>query len=116
VSQPEASRPDASQPVVIATIHPVRDFDVWANIINELEAELGSGVVGRRVYRSLDDPNEVMIVVQMESLDHAKALLPSFGMRSLLDRAGIDIYPPVFLGAEVEDLARRPDSPREVQP
>jgi hypothetical protein len=116
VSQPDVSQPDVSQPVVIATIHPVRDFDAWATTINELEAELGSGVVGRRVYRSLDDPNEVMIMVQMESLDHAKALLPSFGMRELLDRAGIEIYPPVFLGAEVEDLARRSDSATEVQP
>jgi hypothetical protein len=98
-----------TEPVVLATIHAVRDFDTWARAIDELEADLGTGVVGRSVFRSLDDPNEVMIVLRMASIDHAKAFLPHFGMRDLLDQAGVDIYPPVFLGQEVEELARRPD-------
>jgi hypothetical protein len=98
-----------SHPVVLATMHAVRDFDAWARTIDALEDDLGTGVVGRSVFRSLDDPNEVMIVLHMASLEHAKAFLPNFGMRDLLDQAGVDIYPPVFVGEEVEDLARRPD-------
>jgi hypothetical protein len=92
--------------VVVAAIHPVRDFEQWKAVVQSMDDNTGSGVVRRRIFRSNDDPNEVMILVEMASLDAANAMIPSFGMRDLLDRAGVEIYPAVFLGTEVEELGR----------
>jgi hypothetical protein len=90
---------------MLATMHPVRDFEQWKNFIaSQIDAMGDAGIVRRWVYRSLDDPNEVMIALEVESLEKARELLPSYRMQELLDGAGVEVYPPVFLGECVDDL------------
>ena len=57
------------------------------------------------VFRSADDPNEVMVELELESLEDAKQMVRAPALRDFLDHAGIDIYPPVFIGEVVEDLS-----------
>jgi hypothetical protein len=57
------------------------------------------------VFRSVDDPNEVMVELELDSIEAAQAVIPSTDLRDLLDRAGIEIYPPVFIGELVDDLS-----------
>jgi hypothetical protein len=85
-------------------IYCVTDFDRWRTILSDNPAEGRPGLRRRSVFRSLDDPNEVMVEIEFDSAEEAKALLPSVDLRELLDRAGVEVYPPVFIGEEVTDL------------
>jgi hypothetical protein len=90
--------------VIVVAVHPVRDFGEWKDVVATVESP--DGVVRSRIFQSSDDPNEVLVLIEMETLDHAKAVIPSFALRELLDRAGVEIYPAVFVGTEVEELRR----------
>jgi hypothetical protein len=89
--------------VLLVAIHAVRDFATWERSLTEQLERLGAlGVVGHRLYRSVDDPNEVMVALELESREHAEALMQdSEQLRAWLDRAGVEVYPSVFVGEEV---------------
>jgi hypothetical protein len=89
--------------VLLVAIHPVRDYVTWGRMLAEgLQQLEGRGVVGHRLYRSVDDPNEVMVALELESKEHAEALLRDGDrLRAWLDQAGVEVYPSVFIGEEV---------------
>src|SRR4051794_18039824 len=93
-----------SGPVRLTVIYPVRDFDEFAKVFAPGARAAGDGVLSRRIFRSLDDPNEVMFEIEVASLAQAKQLIKGQGVREMLDRLGAEIYPPVFIGGEVSDL------------
>jgi hypothetical protein len=88
----------------LTLIHCVPDYERWAEVVRE-HGGLVPGVVSMTVYRSIDDPNEVMVEAELESADAARDLIPSTSLRDLLDRAGVEIYPPVFIGEVDDDLS-----------
>jgi hypothetical protein len=88
----------------VTIIHSVPDYDRWVQVVLSSRREV-PGLVRRSVFRSMDDPNEVMVEMELDSADAAKELIPSVDLRQLLDRAGIEIYPPVFVGELVEELS-----------
>ena len=88
----------------VTIIHCVPDFDRWRRVLTADPAANHPGLLRRSVFRSLDDPNEVMVEIEFESAEAATSLLPSVDLRDLLDRAGVEVYPPVFIGQEVPDL------------
>ena len=86
-------------------IHPVPDYERWSKVVQESRGRNIAGVVGVSLYRSLDDPNEVMLDVDIESPEVSIELLKSENFRDLLDRAGIEIYPPVFIGELIDEFS-----------
>ena len=82
-------------------IHSVADYERWAQVARE-HPPTDPRIVGMTVCRSIDDPNEVMVQLEVDSAEAAKALMPSERFRELLDRAGVEIYPPVFIGEVVD--------------
>jgi hypothetical protein len=88
----------------VTIINRVPDFDVWHDILSETQGVHRPGLLSRTVYRSVDDPNEVMVELELDSLESAQALLSSIDLREILDRAGVEVYPPVFIGREVTEL------------
>jgi hypothetical protein len=88
----------------VTIIHSVPDYDRWVEVVRNSRREV-PGLVRRSVFRSMDDPNEVMVDMELDSADAAKELIPSVDLRQLLDRAGIEIYPPVFVGELIEELS-----------
>jgi hypothetical protein len=88
----------------LTIIHSVPDFDRWCAVLTENPADGRPGLTRRSVFRSLDNPNEVMVDIEFDSAEAAQALLPSVDLRDLLDRAGIEVYPPVFIGEEIAHL------------
>jgi hypothetical protein len=105
-----AQKVGVNTPYRIAIIHSVPDYERWANVVRErhgVTREL-PGVLGMTVFRSIDDSNEVMVTLDAESEQAAREAIPSAdALRELLDRAGIDIYPPVFIGQIIGDLSSR---------
>jgi hypothetical protein len=89
-------------------IHSVPDYDLWASVVKESHRRR-EGVISVSVFRSIDDPNEVMVDVELDSAEVAQEMLPSEEFREVLDRSGIELYPPVFLGQIVDELSLPPD-------
>jgi hypothetical protein len=88
--------------VRLTVIYPVKDFEQFASVIGA--PPQSEGVVSRRVYRSVDDPSEVLVEIEVASYDLARQMIRGQSVRDILDRAGAEIYPPVFIGAEVDHL------------
>jgi hypothetical protein len=88
----------------LVIIHSVPDYERWAKVVRDTHRR-DPGLGAMTVCRSIDDPNEVMVNLELDSVEEAKDMIPSANFRELLDRAGIEIYPPVFIGEVVEDLS-----------
>ena len=88
-------------------IHHVPDLDRWASVMHQIEAIAHPGLRSRRVYHSIDEPNEVMVVFDFDTAESATSYLPKLPREELRDELGLgeDFYPPVFIGALDEELS-----------
>ena len=86
-------------------IHSVPDYERWAVALRESRRTGGASSGRMTVFRSADDPNEVMVELELDSLEDAEQMVSSPALRKFLDHAGIEMYPPVFIGEIVEDLS-----------
>jgi hypothetical protein len=100
--------------VVMFWSYRIKDWETWSRslqLINEEDAAARErrqryGMLRRWVYRSVDDPNEVMLVAEFESRDGAEALLRDpEGMRTWNERSGLEVFPPVLITEHVERLS-----------
>jgi hypothetical protein len=82
-------------------IHRVPDVAAWRSVLERTGSH--PGLLRRSVFRSIDDPNEVMIELEFESAESATGYLPSLPVRELRQELGLDVYPPVFIGTELTD-------------
>jgi hypothetical protein len=84
----------------------VRDWDAWSATLNEQEPQAHErreryGLKRRWVYRSVDDPNEIMMVAEFASREGAEALLQDpDGMRRWHERTGLEMFPTVLITEE----------------
>ena len=93
--------------VRLVMIHSVRDFDDFIDRFHEGDGrrEL-RGIVRHWVHRSVDNPSEVMVTLEFESRAEAEALLAAGEqIQAWIERAGVDIYPAVFIGEVVATSA-----------
>ena len=89
--------------VRVVMIHSVRNFDEFIDRFHEGDGrrEL-RGVVRHWVHRSVDNPSEVMVTLELETRAEAEALLGAGEqIQAWIERAGVDIYPAVFIGEVV---------------
>jgi hypothetical protein len=101
----------AEQPVRLVSIHPVADFDRYLPEARRRLSVLGArGVTHRAIYRAVDDPNEVLVILDVRSRDDAEALLQA-DSPEYLDRAGVSVYPPIFIGALVDEAGLEVEPP-----
>ena len=97
-------------PVVVAGIVPVEDYDrFWAFVQSQVQRLAAAGVRHFWSYRALDDPAEVMILHELETEAQAERYIShSENVARWMSRAGVGVYPPLFVGrlAEIVDLAK----------
>jgi len=94
----------AEEAVRLVAIHPVQDFNRWKQVLDDtVQNAAARGIHCRTLYRSVDDPNEYLVAVDFASRAAAEAaMLEGEALQSWLERAGVSVYPPTFLGTEVE--------------
>ena len=99
--------------VVMFWSYRVPDWEAWSSslkLMNEDDDQARErreryGMRRRWVYRSVDDPNEVMLVAEFDSRAGAEALLRApEGMRRWNERTGLELFPPVLITEHVEPL------------
>jgi hypothetical protein len=83
------------------TVHfKVKDFGAWRTSYNGHEKERTSaGITNGRVFRSADDPNEVVILQDVADVSRARTWLTSNEMKSVMEKSGILGLPTIRFAA-----------------
>ncbi len=83
--------------------HQVADYAKWKPVFDaHAPARKMSGSKGGRLFRSADDPNEVVILLEWDDLGRARGFASSEGLRTAMERAGVCGQPEVRFLEEVE--------------
>jgi hypothetical protein len=73
------------------TVHlKVKDFSAWRTSYNGHEKERASaGITNGRVFRSLEDPNDVVILQDVADVSKARTWLTSNEMKLVMEKSGV---------------------------
>ena len=73
------------------TIHlKVKDFNAWRTSYNGNEKNrVSAGITNGRVFRSPDDPNDVVILQDVADISKARTWLGSNEMKTLMEKSGV---------------------------
>jgi quinol monooxygenase YgiN len=83
----------------------VRDFKAWKPVFDEHAAVRRKyGATGHTIYRSLDDPNTVIVLNEFSSVERVKAFMADPSLKEAMDRAGV-VSEPRITRAEEADRA-----------
>jgi heme-degrading monooxygenase HmoA len=70
--------------------HKVADFLKWKQVFDShLNKRMGAGETGCRLFHSIEDPREVTLLLDWESLEHARRFMTSSDLRTTMQSAGV---------------------------
>ena len=68
----------------------VKDFNAWRTSYNGHEKERATaGITNSRVFRSADDPNDVLILQDVADVSKARTWYSSSEMKSAMEKSGV---------------------------
>ena len=78
--------------------HRVKDFGAWKRLFHEhAPVREAAGLTDGRVYQTVDDPNDVVILLDMADVGKAKAFANSEDLKAAMQRAGVIDAPTLHL-------------------
>jgi heme-degrading monooxygenase HmoA len=84
--------------------HKVADYGKWKRAFDTHAAtRKANGSKGGRLFRSADDPNEVVVLLQWNELRKARQFVASDDLRQAMERAGVSDQPNIYF---LEERAR----------
>jgi heme-degrading monooxygenase HmoA len=87
----------------VLVIHKVGDYDKWKTVYDETNDMLkAQGAKVSSVFRSADDPNQVVVLTQFENLESAKSFAESDELRTAMQKAGVKDKPEINFIEETE--------------
>jgi hypothetical protein len=90
--------------VILVSTWQVPDYDRWRRAFDRgMAGVVNPGLLAHRLYRAVDDPDEILVQFEFDTVEHATRFM-SRADEKWLDRAGLDVYPPSFLGEPIEDV------------
>lgn len=85
--------------------HKVKNYAKWKPVFDEHgAAREENGSWGGQLFRNADDPNELVIVLEWDSLEKARKFAQSDDLRKAMQRAGVIDKPDVYFLDEVEKV------------
>ena len=83
------------------TVHfKVKDFNAWRTSYNERETNrVSAGITNGRVFRSADDPNDVVILQDVADVAKARTWYGSDEMKTVMEKSGVVGSPSVRFAA-----------------
>ncbi len=70
--------------------HKVRDFVKWKPFFDRHEStRKASGSQGARVFQNIDDPTDVFILLEWDSVENAKKFSNSEDLKKVMEQAGV---------------------------
>ena len=83
----------------------VEDYEKWRPGFDEdIATRRESGSKGVRLFRNADAPNETVILIEWEDLEHARQFAQSEDLRETMERAGVADQPDIYFLEEVETV------------
>lgn len=83
--------------------HKVADYGAWRPVFDEDDvSRRANGSQGGRIYRSADDPNEVVTLLEWDDLERARLFADSDDLRETLERAGVTDQPDIWFLMDVD--------------
>jgi hypothetical protein len=73
----------------------VNDYELWKPMFDSDEPGVRRSAKGHRVFRGVDDPNEVFVLVEFASSDDANAARERLFASGVLDRVTVKSEPTV---------------------
>jgi quinol monooxygenase YgiN len=87
--------------------HKVSDFNRWKDAFDShLSARKRAGETGFRLFQSVDDPREVVLLLDWESKEEARKFMSSDELRSAMEKAGVVGAPEVQYLEDVRSVYR----------
>jgi uncharacterized protein (DUF1330 family) len=75
-------------------LHRVADYDAWRQVYDSVaELQKSGGVVAESVHRMAGDRDNVMVLHEFDTLDHARAFFADPELRDAMERAGVQGQP-----------------------
>src|ERR1700693_3668528 len=83
------------------TVHfKVKDYDAWRTSYNGHEKERATaGITNGRVFRSADDPNDVLLLQDVADVSKARTWLGSNEMKTVMEKSGVVGAPSIRFAA-----------------
>lgn len=89
--------------VFVLVRHKVADFDKWKPAFDEHgKTRKKSGSKGAKVYKSKDNPKEMIILMEWDNIENAKKFAGSQDLKDTMTKAGVVDMPDVYFLEEVE--------------
>jgi hypothetical protein len=81
--------------------HQVADYPAWRAVYDEFDAErTPMGVIGDAVFQSVDDPNDVTVWHDFDSVEAGRSFAASEALRNAMGRAGVTSEPQIWYVTE----------------
>ena len=78
--------------------HKVSDYAAWKRAFDDhSDTRASYGSQGGSVFRNAEDTDEVLILMEVDDLDQARAFLASDDLRDKMAEAGVSDQPDVYL-------------------
>jgi quinol monooxygenase YgiN len=85
--------------------HTVEDYAKWKPVFDQHAAtRKAAGSKGGTLYRSADNPNELLIVWEWDSLANARKFSESPDLREVMQKAGVVGRPDIHFLERIEDV------------
>ena len=82
--------------------HNVEDYSKWISVFNEFSTfRSESGSKGGKVFQSADNPNEVFVLLEWDSLKNAQNFAQSDRLKEGMQEAGVVGKPEIYFIEEV---------------
>lgn len=82
---------------LIIVRHKVKDFATWKSAFEGHQAsQTAAGLLNPRVFRSADDPSEVVILFDAQDIGEAKQFADSPDLQSAMASAGVTDKPDIY--------------------
>lgn len=86
--------------------HRVADYDRWLPVFTEHEGvRRAHGATGHSITREAADPNSIVVVNEFATLDGARAFSQDPSLPAVMQRAGVEGHPVVWIVEEAEAAA-----------
>ncbi|HKO06160.1 MAG TPA: cyclase [Alphaproteobacteria bacterium] len=80
--------------------HKVRDYSAWRTAYNGNEkSRLSAGITNGRVFRSAEDPNDVVVLQDVADLAKARTWLGSDDLKAAMQKGGVIGSPSIRFAA-----------------
>jgi len=70
--------------------HKVADYSRWKETFDaHLNTRMRAGELGCRLFQGVDDPREVTLLLDWDSVEHARKFMTSAELQSAMEKAGV---------------------------